>query len=229
MEKIAILTISTGNYIKLVDNLISTININFLPSYEKTIFVFSDSNIINNCNNVIPILHLPWPLSTLLRFYYFNKINNILKTFDYIYYIDCDMIVYDLVDNEIIPTDNEIVAVEHYWEYNSDNLYERENPKSTAYVDTKNLSNFTYCQCCFFGAKSNIFLKMSSILEQNINIDLKNNIIAKWHDESHFNKYITSHPKKILHNGYAHPANIILNENKNKIKFIHKNANSSGI
>ena len=41
-----------------------------------------------------------------------------------------------------------------------------------------------------FGGKTIDFLKMSDLLEKNIDIDEKNNYIAIWHDESHLNKYI---------------------------------------
>jgi hypothetical protein len=56
----------------------------------------------------------------------------------------------------------------------------------------------TYCQACFFGAYKDVFFKLSDDLRNNINLDLKNNVISKWHDESHFNKYILNKPKKIL-------------------------------
>ena len=46
MKKIAILTISTGKYIQLFENLKKTILINFLPNYEKTIFLFTDNDYV---------------------------------------------------------------------------------------------------------------------------------------------------------------------------------------
>ena len=70
---------------------------------------------------------------------------------------------------------------------------------------------------------------MSEELNQNINIDLKNNYIAFWHDESHFNKYILNNPCMLLHSGYTHPPRIHEKDNKNPIKLLHLNAHTAGI
>ena len=44
MEKIAIVTIATGKYISLFENLKSTIFDKFLVGHEKTIFFYTDCN-----------------------------------------------------------------------------------------------------------------------------------------------------------------------------------------
>lgn len=150
MEKIAILTIASGKYINLFKNLHKSIFEKFLPNHEKTIFLFTDTDYESDNVKVKKITHLPWPLNTLLRFYYFNKIINELNDYDVIYYIDSDMIVYDVIDCEIIPTENEIIAVKQYWYENLIGTYETTNEKSTAYVEKSQLSVGQYCQACFF-------------------------------------------------------------------------------
>jgi histo-blood group ABO system transferase len=229
MEKIAIITIATGKYISLFNNLQKSIFDKFLTDYEKTIFLFTDND-YDQTNNikVKKILHLPWPLNTLLRFNYFDIINDELKQYDLIYYIDSDIIVHDVVDKEIFPNNsNEIVCSEHFWEFKCSYPYEN-NKNSIAYVDV-NDPNFNpeYCQACFFGAYKDVFLRMADDLRSNINLDLKNNIISKWHDESHFNKYILNKPKKILTSSYTHPSSIPLNQNPNGVKLIHGNVHCS--
>jgi len=229
MEKIAIITIATGKYISLFNYLQKSIFDKFLINHERTIFLFTDTNYDQNNNiKIKKISHLPWPLNTLLRFNYFDTITDELKQYDLIYYIDSDIIVHDIIDKEIFPNNyNEIVCAEHFWGFKSSDPYET-NKNSTAYVNI-NDSNFNpeYCQACFFGAYTNSFLKMTEDLRNNINLDLKNNIISKWHDESHFNKYILNNPKKILKNSYTHPTSIPLNENTNGVKFIHGNVHCS--
>lgn len=228
MEKIAIVTIATGKYISLFDGLQKSIFEKFLTVYDKTIFLFTDSDYTQSNNiKINKILHLPWPLNTLLRFNYFNTIKEQLKEYDLIYYIDSDIIVYDNVNEEIFPNNIEIIASQHFWEFKCTHPYE-DNKKSLAYVDTLD-PNFDpkYCQACFFGAKTDVFIKLSDDLKNNINIDLKNNIIAKWHDESHFNKYILNVPTKILPNSYTHPRSIPLSQNPNGIKLIHGNVHCS--
>lgn len=230
MKKVAILTISTGKYNQLFNDFKNSVFDKFLPEYEKRIFVFTDEKYTENTNvKSIKILHLPWPLNTLLRFNYFNTIQNELKEYDFIYYIDCDIIVHDYINEEIIPTENQIVAAKHYWFENQVGTYETENKNSNACVDKSTLSVGNYCQACFFGAKSQDFIKMNSILDNNVREDLKKNIIAIWHDESHFNKYILNTPCIRLHTGYTHPSIYDIIENRNPVKLLHKNANKLGM
>jgi len=228
MEKIAIITISTGNYNNFLNELIESIKSKFLTSKQKHIFVFTDQKFQNeNDIDYLQISHLPWPINTLLRFYYFKYIIEKLKNFDVIYYIDCDMVVYNNISEEIIPNNDEIIVCRHIWQQNCTDAFEKYNKNSLAYIDVDSL-NFIpeYCQACFFGAKTDAFIKMTLELENNINEDLKNNTIAKWHDESHINKYILNNPKKILDIFYTYPSTIPIGENADKIKMIHKNAHS---
>lgn len=230
MEKVAILTVATGKYISLFDRLQKSIFDKFLPKHQKTIFLFTDVDFEqSDFIKIKKITHLPWPLNTLLRFHYFSSIVDELKNYDLIYYIDSDILVHDFTDNEIIPINNEIIAAKHYWFENSIGTYESSNRNSTAYVDESTLSIGKYCQACFFGAKTLDFIKLNSTLCNNINTDLKNNTIAVWHDESHFNKYLLNTPCKRLHTGYTHPHVHRTEENKNPVKLIHKNANKSGV
>lgn len=223
---IAVLTIATNEYSKLFFNFKKEIIKYFLPSENREIFLFTDNLEINH-NKLINIPHLPWPLCTLLRFHHINKHKEKFINFDFLYYIDIDMIPHTLIDKEVLPNENEIVCVKHFWQHDSFESYENLNEKSTAYVKLTDSFKNKYCQGCFFGTKTESFLEMSKILEDNINKDLKNNIIAKWHDESHLNKYIISHPHKCLDSKYAHPQGILFD--KDKIKFIHKNANTYGL
>jgi hypothetical protein len=224
MEKVAILTIATGKYIKLFPNFIENIKLKFLPNHNKTLFLFTDQHV--DYDNVIKISHLPWPLCTLLRFYYFKQIETTLHQYDIIYYIDVDMIIHDIIDEEVIPENEEIIAAKHYWYDTSKGLYET-NISSTAYVNSDDLIG-KYCQGCFYGAKSISFINMINQLNSNVIEDLKKNVIAVWHDESHFNKYILEHPCKRLHTGYTHPESYNFTLNNNPIKILHKNANTAG-
>lgn len=226
MEKIAVITIATGKYNSLFANFKSKLLHNFLPNKHTDIFLFTDDLSINH-NSLIYIPHLPWPLCTLLRFHHINKHKERFKDYKYIYYLDVDMIADSLIGDDVLPINDEIVCVSHYWNYDSYESYENTNSKSTAYIECDKNIKYHYCQACFFGSTNKSFLTMSVELENNINVDLKNNIIAKWHDESHLNKYIMSHPFRSLHSSYAHPSNF--QRDKNAIKFIHMNANAWGL
>ena len=49
-------------------------------------------------------------------------------------------------------------------------------------------------------------LKLLKTLVRNVDIDLKNNVIPKWHDESHLNRYFIDHtPTVFLSPSYCFP------------------------
>jgi hypothetical protein len=61
--------------------------------------------------------------------------------------------------------------------------------KSYAYVCRDLRKN--YVAGGFWGGKRDFFLKLCSELDNAVSLDLENNIVAKWHDESHLNKWAT--------------------------------------
>jgi hypothetical protein len=69
---------------------------------------------------------------------------------------------------------------------------------------------------------------MIGILQGNVRVDLFNGIIARWHDESHLNKFCIDNFSdfEILSSSYAYPENwqlpiqkIIIHKDKNMEKF----------
>jgi hypothetical protein len=229
MEKtIAIISIATGKYNTFIPKLKKSIDKNFLPNYKKSVFICTDNQTGTSDIYEHHINHLPWPLNTLLRFHYFIELKEKIKKFDYVYYMDADTIVHSEIDEEIIPKSNEIVIPLHWHYQHSIGPYEFDQKQSTAYINPmeKNLIK-KYSQACFFGTNSYTFLYMSHILRNNIEMDLKKNIISRWHDESHLNKYILNNPCKQLHSGYCYSQNHgQLNPNVN-IKIIHTEHHSS--
>mgnify|MGYP003343285143 FL=1 len=64
-----------------------------------------------------------------------------------------------------------------------------------------------YYQGCLWGGKIPEVLEMIDELQDRTNKDLKNNLIAVWHDESHLNKYFYQNKDKVNTLGpeYAYP------------------------
>jgi hypothetical protein len=211
--KIAYVFTATGKYSKFIDELVTSGIKNFFPNDESKFIVFTDSEPKDYGDKVIYVYQekLGWPLDTLKRYHLINSIQNLLSDFDYILYGNANMIFLEEITNEILPTgeeDNGLCAVVHpsyYKTHKTMFTYER-NPNSTAFVDHHKEGD-TYYQGCFFGGKTKEFLKMSKILQDKIQIDLDNNFIAVWWDESHMNKYFIDVKPKPIHPGYSYPEN----------------------
>lgn len=77
--------------------------------------------------------------------------------------------------------------------------YER-NPGSLAYIPFK--QGHYYVMGSFIGGTRDGFLRMCCILSKNIQDDLRRNIIALWHDESHLNHYILDKDPLVLPPNY---------------------------
>lgn len=223
--KIVILTIATGEYYdKYLSNFIKSFSASIkLPNPNDTLdfIVFNDKHNIDcpaeelNNGYVFKIPYKPynWTLSTLMRFHAFNSVN--LERYDYVYFIDVDMLpIEEIRFEEIQPS--YLIGVIHPGfaniskDFNQLPIYYHEatekNPASTAFVDPAN--QVIYCQGCFFGGKTQDFVKMSQTIAKNIDKDFEKRIVAMWHDESHLNKYFNQYGYDnidLLTPNYAHP------------------------
>lgn len=208
--KIAILTIATNKYISLLPKLIDSIE-KKIKFEDVTLFVFTDSDDkhLSNKIKVInhKITHVPHPLGTMMRYNYYMELEEILRNYDYIYHLDCDMIVNAEIGEEIL---SERVVVLHPGFYENKNphtfTYDR-NSSSNAFVSySESLMGVRYYQNCFQGGSSTEFINMSNKIIKWIEEDLRKNIIVLWHDESYMNRYmINNKPTLELNPGYAYP------------------------
>jgi hypothetical protein len=221
--KICLITISVSKkYNSLAKKLLESVQKKFLKNYEPTIFLIGDdSSFISSKDLFYKIDLLPKPLITLLRYHYLIQIKEVLKNFDLLYYIDCDTeIIKPIESNDVFPaSQDEYIAVKHFWEDGCKNFHLEKNQNSMAYVDK--LKN--YYQACFYGAYTEKFFELIEYGNEMVNKDLNNNIIAKWFDESHFNKYMNNKKVKTLSSYYAYPSFEPLNE---FVKIIHHNAHT---
>ena len=200
---VGLLIIATNKYIKFVQPLITSADKFFLPNDEVTYFLFTDSTEdIQTSRRIehINIQHQPWPYPTLYRYKHFVENYNKFNNMDYLFYTDSDMLFVDYVDKEII---GDLVGTIHPGFMGGRGTPET-NPKSLACVYPH--EHMKYCAGGFNGGSKESFLKMSKTISDNINTDLKNNIIAVWHDESHMNRYFINHPpEKFLSPSYCYP------------------------
>ena len=192
--KIAILYIATWRYFEFWPKFYESMEKHFLPQYEKHYYVFTDQNFKNKPDNVTKI-YRKWhgfPDDSLDRYEMFLSIEDQLKKYDYIYFLNANAKVVAYVGEEIFPTKEQGIMVashpQHYRLQVREWYPYEDNPKSTAYIAPD--EGKYYVQGGFIGGRRKDFLKMCHVLDANIRTDKKNGVMAKFHDESHLNRYI---------------------------------------
>jgi histo-blood group ABO system transferase len=205
--KICILTIATNKYIQFVERLLDNIEENFLNGHEIQCLLFTDHEVETSDNvKVSQIGHKPWPEPALKKYNYINSELEYLKDFDYLYLFDADIAIVDTVGEEVLQ---DLVGVLHPYKFFEDKkVYPYEKRKqSTAYVADENHNK--YYAAAFVGGRSVNFLKMARTISERVEEDERNGIIAKWHDESHLNKYFNENPPTDLSPSYMFPEELI--------------------
>lgn len=212
--KIAILYICTGRYSAFWKGFYKSSEKYFLCNCERNYYVFTDSDSIYREEkpsvNKIYQNDLGWPGNTLFRFKIFESIVESLKKYDYIFFINANMIFVDYVGEEILPDIDSIIVTTHPGFYNKKRLdfaYEG-NSKSLAYIPVH--KGEVYVCGGFNGGSTKEYLELISSLNHNIQEDYRKGVIAIWHDESHLNQYIIDKHYKLLSPSYCYPQGILL-------------------
>lgn len=221
--KILFIVIATGKYYDLfIENLYESLNKHM--KFDFDFLCFTDNTSTANFEKV-HMEHLKWPLSTLMRYEYINKHKNKLLKYDYCFYMDSDMLVVNDINIDELISDSVGVIHPGFFNVSPDNYTYDRNKNSTAYIPLG--KGKTYYQGCFQGGSSLFFTNMCEKLYKNIKKDLKRNIIALYHDESHLNKYFYKNPPtKELSPDYCFPKSHFnekkyINYSAENIKIIH--------
>jgi len=212
--KVAICFIGTGKYLNFLPMYYENIQKNFLSNSEKTFLVFTDGEgDFPEDVKVYPQEHLEWPYITLTRFGIIQKAKEEIVKNDWFVFIDADALVVDKIsEEEFFDTAKSFFGVHHpchFLQMPPHNQYPgafETNTLSLSHIDkTDDLS--VYYQGCLWGGKVSDVLKMIEELDNRVNKDLKNNIIAIWHDESHLNKFFIENKNLVNTLGpeYAYP------------------------
>ena len=229
-KSIGILYICTGPYYLFWEDFYKSFQEKFLRNTKKKYFVFTDADHIysEDSENVrlIKIDNQPWPLITLLRFNTFLSIEPELKKCDYLMFSNANIICDEIItEEEFLPKDGEDLFVTSHPGYSGKKIYEfpyERNPNSLAYIPWN--CGKDYVIGAMFGGTSQGFVQMSKALKSNIEEDLKKNIIAKWHDESHLNRYVAGrNGVRVLSPEYCYPYGMNVDYDK-KISAVSKQA-----
>lgn len=168
---------------------------------------------------IFPTEPVEWPLPTLLRYNLFLQQEDKLKDFDYTFYVDCDMRITDWIGEEILGEG--LTAAQHPMYALKQNLYPpyEPNPESTAYIplpgrflEENGQKRFEqlYYAGGFQGGKTEDFIKAMKVMRGRIEKDFNKNYIARWNDESHWNRYLYEvSPSVVLNPSYVYPDSLI--------------------
>ncbi|MFA5085966.1 MAG: hypothetical protein WC482_06340 [Candidatus Omnitrophota bacterium] len=225
-DSIAVIFIGTGRYIEYFPSFYKTNIKFFLPHTKKTFFVLTDRvdySYPGKKEDIVPVLieSSRWPLPTLFRFKYINRISGQLKGFSHIIFVDADMeAASSITEEEFFCHNRPLFGVQHPCHINRIGTFESNSGSLACVSAGSDLS--TYWQGCFWGGQTEEVLKMSKELERRIDDDLSRGIIAVWHDESHLNKYFIENKNKVYtyHAGYAYPV-VLSGKLSCRKKFIH--------
>jgi hypothetical protein len=190
MAKIALCIIATNNYSDFVQDLVISADKYFLNPYNEVDYHFFSNlwQLISTkrrfCQHIIE--HEPWPAMTLKRYHIMSGVD--LSGYDYVYYIDADMLFVAPVGDEIF---GELVGVQHPGYYRGGGSWET-NKASWAYVHpTKRIK---YIAGGFQGGW--IYYEYCRGLAKRIDLDLADNFTAVWNDESYWNELYSNIPNK---------------------------------
>jgi histo-blood group ABO system transferase len=199
---VGLLVVATGKYINFVDPLLESARTHFCKAHKVTYFVFTDQPYTAQEDTVCLFQpRLGWPYDTLMRYKVYWNHQEAFAEQDYLFACDADMLFTGEVGDEIL---GERVATLHPgFSHGTRGAYEK-NPRSTAYV--KMDEGHAYFAGGFYGGRRDNFLHILQTSIARIEKDLQWKYIARWHDESHWNRYcIDFPPTVILSPAYCYP------------------------
>jgi hypothetical protein len=224
MKTAAIIFLGTGRYFDLFERYAESVFKFLLPEYKKIIFCFTDLEHTQKDDIIkyVKINHLQPPLVTLKRFETMLLVEQELRQFDYVFYIDADMVVVDYV-TETEFENYKFFGVQHPGFIGKIGTFETRNVSKACVTPFDDLS--LYYQGCLWGGKSENVISLCHTLSENVNDDLSRGVIAVWQDESHLNRYFIDNKKDVyvFTSSYAYPEKWNLNMEK---KIIHLDKSS---
>ncbi len=203
--KIGILYIATGKYACFWEGFYLSAEKYLFPDDEKHYFIFTDSPEIKGDN--VTVFHREcqgFPADSLFRFDMFLSIKDELAKMDYLYFLNSNAEFKARVDREAIPDEKEnfllgaLSPMESIRKYPPLLFTYERNKKSLAYIPPHQKGAYHYYMGGFNGGRTPEYLKMCETLARNIHTDYDNGIIARFHDESHINRYFREYPPRIL-------------------------------
>lgn len=198
MTSVGILYIATGKYKVLFEEFYISSEKYLFNGHYKKYFIYTDvkefftNNLFYKNIEVIEIQNLKWPLPTLMRYKFFIDNSDSYIGISHLIFCNANLKFLDYISLEAIFNNKPLFATLHPGYYNKfpDKFPYETNKLSTAFLK-KNHSSIYVCGG-FNGGLKKDFLNLCSTINKNILLDLDKDIIALWHDESHFNKFVAN-------------------------------------
>jgi histo-blood group ABO system transferase len=236
LKSIGVCFVATGKYKQFLKPTMDSCIMNFAKPHPLTFFIFTDDATLFSEQSyqgfnvlVFPVERKGFPGDTLYRYHYMLKAEEALRsTTDYMFYMDVDYWVCNRDDTQnMISNVDGLIAVQHLH-----NLHQKQgnlrgtpetNPKSTACIHPHETMRYYFCGG-FQGGSTNDYLQACKTISENINADDENGVMAVWHDESHWNRYLVNHPPRlVLSQSYVYPEECLASEEGENSKMLHQN------
>jgi hypothetical protein len=181
MAKVALCIIATNDYANFVEPLLVSADYYFLQGHEVDYHLFTNVQDRWGMEREIichQIEHQPWPEMTLKRYHIMSAVD--FSGYDYVFYCDSDMLFVAPVGDEIF---GQLVAVQHPGYFRGGGGWEL-NRNSNAWMPECKRKN--YIAGGFQGGSE--YVKAFTHLKQMIDQDMDKGCVARWHDESYWNR-----------------------------------------
>ena len=215
--RIAILYVALGRYELFWPQFIASSRRYFCAQAERHWYVFTDSaGIIQGPD--VTVLHqdfLGWPFSSLYRYHLFRRVRDAIASADQVVFFNANAeIMGPITPAEFFGEDPamQLVAGRHPGCHQPSGFeFPYENrPSSSAYVE----HGCDYFQGCINAGRGEAFVTMVDDLSDAVDRDLAQGLVACWHDESHWNRYVLAlqarHPEAVhvLDSNYLVPSDL---------------------
>ncbi|XP_051895504.1 alpha-1,3-galactosyltransferase 2-like isoform X2 [Pristis pectinata] len=206
---IGLTVFAVGNYLDLyLERFLMSADEHFMPGFSVIYYVFVDD--LAKLKQIVSKLsgrgkvrdlkierHRRWQDNSMFRMKQIHELidTHVKKEANYLFCFDVDQHFNGRFGTEAL---SESVALLHAWFYRRPKfLYTYEsNPHSTAYLESQ--GDFYYHAAVFGGTWQSV-KNLTESCYLGIMQDKERNLEARWHDESHLNKYFWLHkPTKIL-------------------------------
>lgn len=202
-----VVTFAVKKYVQFIEGFMSSANKYFLAGHQVNFYLFTDnpeqiSHLQMAPENhlfVIPVQnHSRWQDISMSRMDIISRYirSQFQYEVDYLFSIDIDVQLFEHIGVEIIDT---LVGTISPWQYTArreSKSYETRT-ESQAAIPTGE-GDFYYTASFYGGGVAEVY-KLTRACFKGIMEDRKNGIEARWHDESHLNKYLLYHkPTRLL-------------------------------